>query len=251
MNDKRVSKGFATVWAVVIAIILTAVVVGGVGAGIYFYQASRAEKTKEKALKETRRKLESKIQMLKNEIAELKKAKPKGEEDKYAGWSTFTDEELDYSIRYPATWYTNPKLKGYPGSPIEAPGIKILFAAATHPQVPSFWDATLPENDQVRFSITYYEEEEGKSLEEWLKESPPKEAGTWITLNGTRAYRITTSSTTTWPQRPGKTDKQGDVETIIKSSKGGILVLYGKILYEFDDYAPIATKIEDSFRITK
>ena len=81
------SKGVATIWIVVIAVLITALVVGG---GVYYWQ----NLTKKNLPEETEETTEE---------TEETTEETEGEEtvDEYAGWSTYTNDVYDYEFKYP------------------------------------------------------------------------------------------------------------------------------------------------------
>jgi len=80
------SKGVATIWIVVIAVLITALVVGG---GVYYWQKLTAKKKAEETPT--------------GEEIPSGEETPEGEEtvDEYAGWSTYTNDVYNYEFKYP------------------------------------------------------------------------------------------------------------------------------------------------------
>jgi hypothetical protein len=119
MGKRTPSGGSAAFWAVfacIITFIFTALVFT---VGAYAWGNSQWKKKADVDSKKIKL-LEKKIKLLEKENGELKQSTQKLEQqDEYAGWQTYENNNYGYTMKYPADWTVEHKTEADDGSPAD------------------------------------------------------------------------------------------------------------------------------------
>jgi len=89
----------------ILKILLVILLVLAAGYGGYYYMTKKATKDKEAAVKQTKDELQKEIDDLKKQLEEQKQTEEtQTAVDEYAGWKTYTNKTIGYSLKYPSDW---------------------------------------------------------------------------------------------------------------------------------------------------